>query len=232
MVTIKTFLNKRFNFTFLRHPLNRTISQHSHMMKYPTDKGWFQKLLNSDTEPLINILKDDNRAFLLGNVMVKYLASDFNPLKNKGLNQFSFDDHPLFYYSQQKQKSSFLTKAINNLFKLDFFGITEYYYESMYMLADKLKTEPPEKEYRLQTSTIESNFQNLDNESISLLEKINNQDCVLYDTAKKEIEVKMIKFINNKLNLNLNLNEYIIKRKQYLNNLKNKINKKMSYVTG
>jgi len=220
----KEFAQNKFIFTFLRNPIDRTISQYKHIIKFPDGNGWVnQQFLKSPSEPLKKILKDKFRSVKITNIQVKYLSTTLNPLHEKiNISKFLLCENNKFISYPINHPNIALIKAIFNLFNLDFFGLQEYHEESILMLCDKLKINAPLLKNKKMVSDPQLRNIGYDIETQNLLNSTNDLDNKLYILSRHIFENKMILFINSKLNRKLTLYSYLSNRNNYLYQLTQK----------
>lgn len=99
---------------------------------------------------------------------------------------------------------------------MDFFGLQEFFEESMLMLADKLNFKLPLPTEKVHLYEKESSLSDVDTETYNLLDCTNNLDIKLYLLAKRIFIKRFLNFLNKKTHKSLNLYQYLQNRIEYL----------------
>lgn len=204
----------------LRNPTNRTISQYNHIHTYPNGNGWVDdNFLKSPHENLKSILTDKTRSSIITNIQTRYLSSPYNPLLDTTIK-------PNYLYDQNIQFIEFdlchpylsLSISLYRLIKMDFFGLQEYFPESLLMLSSILgiKAKIPQEKLGSYAGV---SLSQLDQETIKLLHSNNHLDNKLYFIAKTIFEKRMLHFVNQRLHTNLNIINYLSNRDKYIQQL-------------
>jgi len=217
----RKFVKNKFVFTMLRDPINRTISQYKHIIKFPRGNGWVNNgYLKTPSESLKSVLKDPKRASIITNVQARYLSSPYNPKHDPSIDdKYLYDKNEAFINYTINHPIFSLFRSIFRLLRMDFFGLQEFHEESMLMLADKLNIRVPLISEHKLSSFSQSIADQLDTETQNLLVHTNNLDNKLYFISRKIFEHRMLKFINHRLNTKLNIYYYLTNRDKYLNSL-------------
>lgn len=220
-------VSKKFVFTILRDPTTRTISQFKHIVRSPTDNWTWPGFLKKPDEKLIDVLADKGRASYITNLQVRYLSADFHPLKtikNSIKPGFLYDCQKQFVNSTVNHPTKSLILAFYRLISMDFFGLQEFYDESMYMLSTKLKINLPLPTTKVHLYEKETSQSDVDTQTYNLLQCTNNLDTKLYSLARKIFIKRLLGFIKQKTGKSLNIYDYLSNRAEYLPRLTNNPN--------
>ncbi|HVX92855.1 MAG TPA: hypothetical protein VHA74_01945 [Candidatus Dojkabacteria bacterium] len=213
-------IRNRFVFSMFRNPIYRTISQLQHIKKFPLGNAWVDEGFVINENDLLSQLYNPDLVKFVSNVQTKYLLSDFDPSEEilhltKNKNYF-FDQDDRLLNTINRPKYWITLKIIQKLLRLDFFGLNMLHPESMILLSSKLGVVFPEIEIHKMVSNFPSESYPLKPETLVLLESINIYDSILYDIAKRLFIKRWMKFFNEKTGRKIKFDEYIRKRKEYL----------------
>jgi hypothetical protein len=158
-----------FTFTFLREPVSRVLSHYHHLKETPSRHFEYLNRAGTTIESFY-ALKEKND---IDNGLTRYIGGFIN---------IPFGEINETHY----------LKALENLkHKINFFGIQEYYNESLILLATKLGWPLPL--YRKKNVSKEGSA--LNKETHDFLREANRWDVLLFEKAK-EIFVEQIKAIS------------------------------------
>jgi hypothetical protein len=158
-----------FIFTFLREPVSRAISHYHHLKETPSRHFEYLNRAGTTIESFY-ALKEKND---IDNGLTRYIGGFIN---------IPFGEINETHY----------LKALENLkYKINFFGIQEYYNESLILLATKLGWPLPL--YRKKNVSKEGSI--VSKETHDFLREANRWDVLLFEKAK-EIFVEQIKAIS------------------------------------
>lgn len=213
------FVNHKFVFTMLRNPITRTISQYRHILRSPNDNWTSPTFLKRPDESLKEILTDASRASYITNLQVRYLSSSYNPLitkKNKYEDRYLHDCQKQFVEYTIDNPRKALIVALYRLITIGFFGLQEFFEESMLMLSDKLKIKLPLPTEKVHLYEKESSLNDIDPETYNLLDCTNNLDSKLYFIAKRIFVKKFLNFLNKKTGKDVDFYFYLQHRHELL----------------
>lgn len=158
-------ISGNFVFTFLRSPVSRVISHYYFLKEIPSNE--FNEYLNRADTTIESFYAQKTKRDI-DNCLVRYLSG-----RHKDFGTIDEQDYLL---------------ALHNLeHKINFFGLQEYYDESLIMLGKKLGWNLPV--YRKKNQTNKKDL--VSEETLQFLKKANKWDIMLYEQAKVIFMQKM-----------------------------------------
>ena len=186
--------------TMLRDPIERTISQYEHIRRDRFGNNWVSKNFLAHNEMLEDLIKNENKRKRLGNSQTRYIGLDCDVLSftksmdNKSLGNFRFDENlPIFQTNTSDEMM--LDTAKKRLEDFEFFGITENFDESMFLLFYTFGWKPIKSMWKLNVSAPRPHRKNLPDTIIKQIESWNRLDIEFYNFAKKIFEQRYLAMI-------------------------------------
>jgi len=192
----QVFHRKPIYLTMLRDPVERTISQFEHIRRDKLGNNWVSENFLSHDELLSDLFKDENKRKRLGNSQTRYIGLDCNvfdftkDMDEKTLNHFRFDGN-LHKFQNNISDEEILENAKNRILDYEFFGITEKFEESMFLLHYTFGWKPIKNMWKLNVSAPRPHKQDLSKETKEQIETWNELDRKLYDFAVKHFEERI-----------------------------------------
>lgn len=182
--------------TMLRDPIERTISQFEHIRKDKYGNNWVSENFLSHDELLSDLLKDKDKRGRLGNSQTRYIGLDCDvfdftkDMDEETLNNFRFDEN-LYKFQNDVSNENILENAKKRVLESTYFGITERFEESMFLLFYTFGWRPIKNMWRLNVSAPRPHKQDLPEETKLQIESWNEFDRQLYDFALKQFEERI-----------------------------------------
>ncbi len=202
-VSILPEIPKHNVITMLRHPLERTISQYYHMEFDPTTNNWVKPGFIKPTDTLSKILNDPKRQIFFANTQSRYLSRRLD-MRKLALSRYErrqaiyYDSLPEFLDPDQSDVKLF-KQAVASLDEMYWFGIQEYFQESLISLAWRLDWPIKHDHDRQQSVWNRPSAASLPASGRNKILKLNQADLALYKLARNRFIDQYLKLLRAQL---------------------------------
>jgi len=181
--------------TMIRNPKNRIISHYDHIKYRPIGNHWVNDYFILENETLLEVLENPKKKTIFLDLQTRELALD--------LSEETFRETILKYPNYLHAISSFefdyenlLKIAKYRLSQFTYFGLTERFDDSLFLLYYTFGWKPMKINYKLQITGI-TNKEQLSDETDAALQNCIHYDSELYDFAKNLFEERFSQMIND-----------------------------------
>lgn len=175
--------------TMLRDPVERTISHYHHTVVDPYIIHRFKSKQSKDIGQgtFEGLFAEKDFADTFANIQTKYLGTNYNLIKEVPEKEFAYSSiNEILTEKANKEDFKVLLKtACQRLDEIFFFGLQEYFEQSYLLLAKRLHVDPQYDGSRNMVFEKRPKQNDLSDEVLSNLRKINQYDQQLYDYAKQ-----------------------------------------------
>ena len=184
-------------FTFLRNPLDRTLSTYKHFLRDTTHPN--RKLFMDEANTLLGLIKHPRLGGNVNEPQTRFLGIniDFSSLIQKAYKEKRTGKRLMGIFAKvQKQQANdeIFSLAKQRLFKLPFIGITERFEESIGLLCKLLEIDLPEDIHHLNRAPKHQspNPKDLSAEELEAIDQATYYDQQLYELGCRRLD-KLIK---------------------------------------
>ncbi len=175
---------------FLRHPLERLLSEYDHISRDIVSFPFLSKQWSS-FDDFLKTLAQKN----ITNMQTRYFCSDLyfkSDFTFESIDNISDEYIYLLPFGQQKDipLDQLLNLAIERIHDCAFIGITEQFDKSFDLLCQQFRWLPPNKKSKLNAAPKRTKIDDLSPKALDLAIELNQLDIILYQEALKIIEDK------------------------------------------
>jgi len=197
---ISKFLEKPPLFlTFLRNPIERTLSFFDHIKLDPYTNNWVNQnfILN---ETISDLLVDETKSKIFTNNQTRHIANDLDYTKLNDSNNFLLEEHEQFV-NPKLTDEQLITLAKKRLSEFAFVGLTEKTNESLLLFCYTFNLQPLGNFWNLMVAPKRTHINDFNYDTINQIKKLNNLDFELYEFAKKIFDYRYSKMLDDFKNL-------------------------------
>lgn len=178
--------------TFLRNPVDRTISFYHHMCCRRFENIFVPNNWEIPLNGLEGLLEDKEKKWLFSNNMSRHLAVDLNIPEITNNKQFLYESEPKFV--KPDNYKDLLEIAKKNLLEFKFFGLLEKFDDSLKMLNQIMGWENTRI---MKIGESQGKPKYIPNKILDKIKYNNEIDLELYDFAFKIFEERLFKMNHN-----------------------------------
>lgn len=188
--------------TFLRDPVERTISQVNHIMVDGKRSNWVYEDYYKG-ESLQELIQASEKNEVFSNLQTKYIANRIDVIKHlldKNLDpqEFRFD-MLLAKRAGLARRATDLITALYRIRRLEFVGIQEYFEESLMLFCYRFEFAKPTEIPFSMMKPGRPKTSELNSATIGSIQKLNKSDTALYWFGKKVFTARYRKMLKNLL---------------------------------
>ncbi len=178
--------------TFLRNPIERTLSFFDHIKLDPYTNNWVNPNFISN-ESLFDLLENEYKRKVFTNNQTRHIAND---LKLTNLNNFLLEEYDEFI-NPKLSDEQLISLAKNRLSEFSFIGLTEKTNESLLLFCYTFNLKPLGNFWNLMVTPKRTSITSIDSDTGDLLQKCNNLDFQLYEFAHELFNLRFSQMIDD-----------------------------------
>ena len=188
--------------TFLRDPIERTLSFYDHMRLDPYTNNWTNSNFILDEDNISQLLENKNKEKVFTNNQTRHIALDLDIEKLIDIYKFKNNGNFLLeefdeFLSPQISENELILKAKENLQKFAFVGLTEKTIESYFLFCYTFGLQPLGNLWKLMITPKRTDVNSLDQSTLNKIKKCNKLDLELYTFAKQLFDFRYSQMIND-----------------------------------
>jgi hypothetical protein len=193
---ISKFLQKTPLFlTFLRNPIERTLSFFDHIKLDPYTNNWVNQnfILN---ETISDLLVDKSKSKIFTNNQTRHIANDLDYTKLNNSNNFLLEEYEPFV-NPTLTDEQLITLAKKRLSEFAFIGLTEKTTESLLLFCYTFNLKPLGNFWNLMVAPKRTSLISLDIDTKNNLKKCNNLDLQLYEFGQELFNFRFSRMLDD-----------------------------------